>query len=700
MHEHHLPYYQVPAGHPGRECPPGRGRLGGGVRAAALLAAAALLLLVSAGPASAQSFFGSGEELGVASPYAVAAGDFNADGRADLATVSSSGGQVLVHLAAASRGFAPAEIVSVGKDPNRLALGDFNGDGKDDLAVGNTSDKDVSVRLGKGDGTFTNAADVELGKVPFGVVAGDFNADGKDDLAISLSDAAAAQEVTVRLGAGNGTFTPGGTVAAPAASLVVGEFNSDGNEDLAYGAFGNKPAGVLLGTGGGNLVAGAEIALPGSANTPAGWAVGDFNADGRQDVAAALSGNAAVGVRLGTGDGKFSGGPDVPVGDDPYAVAVGDFDGDGNEDFAAANSGLETVSVRLGDGAGGFRAADDVPVGAGPVHLALADFDADGRLDLAAPRYGEALVSVRYGSSSPALDGNLLANGGFEGSGAAGVFTESPAIPGWERSGGITFARYGLTSHAFSPSLLASPWYATGGLSLLWGGNSSATDGVTEAFQTVDVSTAGASIDAGRATASLSAYLGGALAFNDRIAARADYLGGGGEALDSLQIGPVTAADRNNLTTLLRRQGSRPVPAGTRQIRVTVTSIDDDKTYSSALADNVKLTLDAPAVQPDAGGGAPPPAARCGGRRATIVGTAGRDRLRGTRGADVIAALGGNDRVVGRGGRDVVCGGRGRDVLSGGKGSDRLAGGPQRDTCIGGAARDRATTCEIRRSLP
>ena len=115
-----------------------------------------------------------------------------------------------------------------------------------------------------------------------------------------------------------------------------------------------------------------------------------------------------VGVRLGTGDGKFSGGPDVPVGDNPYAVAVGDFDGDGNEDFAAANSDLETVSVRLGDGAGGFRAADDVPVGSDPVHLALADFDADGRLDLAAPRYDRGLVSIRYGSSSPALDGNLL----------------------------------------------------------------------------------------------------------------------------------------------------------------------------------------------------------------------------------------------------------------------------------------------------
>jgi uncharacterized delta-60 repeat protein len=98
-------------------------------------------------------------------------------------------------------------------------------------------------------------------------------------------------------------------------------------------------------------------------------------------------------------------------------------------------------------------------------------------------------------------------------------------------------------------------------------------------------------------------------------------------------------------------------------------------------------------------GDPPPPAPRCAGKPATIVGTAGRDRLRGTRRADVIVALGGNDRVIGRGGNDVVCGGRGRDLLSGGRGRDRLSGGPQRDTCIGGAARDRASSCEIRRSL-
>ena len=142
------------------------------------------------------------------------------------------------------------------------------------------------------------------------------------------------------------------------------------------------------------------------------------------------------------------------------------------------------------------------------------------------------------------------------------------------------------------------------------------TNGITAASQTVDVSASAEAIDAGRGTANLSAYLGGARAYGDRMAARADFRSGASEALGSLEIGPVTAQDRHNVTTLLRRATTAAVPAGTRSIRVTLTSIDDDKTYSSAMADNVKLTLTtAPAPLPSQGpepGGAPPPTARFG----------------------------------------------------------------------------------------
>ncbi len=122
---------------------------------------------------------------------------------------------------------------------------------------------------------------------------------------------------------------------------------------------------------------------------------------------------------------------------------------------------------------------------------------------------------------------------------------------------------------------------------------------------------------------------------------------------------------------------------------------------------------------------------RCAGRRATIVGTSGADRLVGTPGADVIVARGGDDVVVGRGGADIICAGGGHDVVRGGVGNDRidgglgrdtlrgargadvlegrrgaddlwggrgrdiLQGGPQRDLCVGGAGVDRQSGCEL-----
>lgn len=80
----------------------------------------------------------------------------------------------------------------------------------------------------------------------------------------------------------------------------------------------------------------------------------------------------------------------------------------------------------------------------------------------------------------------------------------------------------------------------------------------------------------------------------------------------------------------------------------------------------------------------PPPL--CAGRRATIVGTAGADRLEGTHGPDVIHALGGDDVIYGLAGDDVICGGAGNDVISGGFGVNELYGGPGDDRFTTGAA--------------
>ena len=80
---------------------------------------------------------------------------------------------------------------------------------------------------------------------------------------------------------------------------------------------------------------------------------------------------------------------------------------------------------------------------------------------------------------------------------------------------------------------------------------------------------------------------------------------------------------------------------------------------------------------------------RCGGKRATIVGTKGSERLKGTRRSDVIVALGGNDKVTGGRGNDIICGGDGNDSVSGEAGKDRIYGQNGKDSLSGGDGNDR-----------
>ena len=101
--------------------------------------------------------------------------------------------------------------------------------------------------------------------------------------------------------------------------------------------------------------------------------------------------------------------------------------------------------------------------------------------------------------------------------------------------------------------------------------------------------------------------------------------------------------------------------------------------------------------------------ARCFGKRATICGTRGRDRLTGTAGRDVIVGLQGNDTIKGLDGNDLICGDSGKDMLVGGRGKDRLDGGggndtlhgrQGKDTCNGGGETDTAPRCEQKRGVP
>ncbi len=345
------------------------------------------------------------------SPAAVVVGDFNGDSKADIAIANNGDNTVTVLLGDGIGGFTAAvgSPFSVGKQPASIAISDFNGDGKADLAIVNSTDNTVTVLLGNGSGGFSPAvhSPFAVGGHPRSITIADFNGDGKADLATANYGSA---NVTVLLGDGTGNFTGASgspfTVGTNPFSIAAGDFNGDGHADLAVGNQGSNNVTVLLGNGSGGFTSpvGNPFAV---GNHPNSVAVGDFNGDGKADLAAANFNDNTVTVLLGNGSGGFTAASGSPfaVGTHPYSVAVGDFNGDGKADLAVANSGSANVTVLLGNGSGGFSAESGSPFGAGgntPTALAVGDFNGDGRADLAIVNLVSANVAVLVGTGAPA----------------------------------------------------------------------------------------------------------------------------------------------------------------------------------------------------------------------------------------------------------------------------------------------------------
>jgi hypothetical protein len=244
-----------------------------------------------------------------AGPTAIAVGDFNNDGFADLAVVNKNANTVSIFLGNGDETFqTPPTTLVTGNAPTAIVAQAFNPNapGIIDLAVTNSTDNTLQIFLGNGKGTFTNGVTYDTGVTPVFVASADVNLDGNLDLVVADSGAATTtntvgNSVSVFLGNGDGTFIlPGGA-----------------RMDFAAGT------------------------------TPTSFVIADFNDDGIPDLLVTASGDDAAALMIGASGGFFNAPIEVPVGTTPDSVATADFNGDGLPDVAISNFGSNTASVIL-----------------------------------------------------------------------------------------------------------------------------------------------------------------------------------------------------------------------------------------------------------------------------------------------------------------------------------------------------------------
>jgi hypothetical protein len=338
-------------------------------------------------------------------PNSVVTGDLNGDGKQDIVVLNEGEfpdrvSSVSVLLGTGDGTFVPAATTSLLPGATSAAVGDFNRDGKADLAVTSGLNDAVEILQGNGDGTFqANPLIIPVGTQQNfvgsiqPVAVGDFLHNGKLDLAVANPG---SNTVSVLLGNGDGTFQQRvdyavGTVPLSVAALDLG----NGHVDLVVANHDSSNVSVLVGNGDGTFQPAQNIDVKAQVSGfdahPLTLRAGDFNGDGKPDVlisqfAGADAGESLVTVLPGNGDGTLGAPVTRDAGFGFIGLAVGDFDGDGKLDFAMAQAFGGQVEVFPGNGDGTFgtpRAFDSG--GAFPGASVSGDFNGDGRPDLAVP---------------------------------------------------------------------------------------------------------------------------------------------------------------------------------------------------------------------------------------------------------------------------------------------------------------------------
>ncbi|HXM20638.1 MAG TPA: VCBS repeat-containing protein [Terriglobales bacterium] len=306
---------------------------------------------------------------------------------------SSSYGLVEVHMPTASIVPGQPHYYELGFDAIEFVVAaDFSGDGKLDLLGGAGSGK-VYLLPGKGDGTFGHTSVVGHRYYDGGcdymntLAVGDFNNDGKLDFVFPAGFRQPPVSIEVRLSNGDGTFRTSSRFRTfdTCPDFAVGDFNGDGRLDLAAAVPSDSAVHIFLGNGDGTFRQGASYgSLPGVASP----VVADFDGDGKLDLVVDTTGTGLL-LLLGNGDGTFQSPQTIIASKQGLGCGFGvpflvnDFNGDGKMDLAFCSLATAQMGVVLGNGDGTFKKPVYYHAGSSDTTWAFTagDFNSDGKTD-------------------------------------------------------------------------------------------------------------------------------------------------------------------------------------------------------------------------------------------------------------------------------------------------------------------------------